>query len=254
MRIIIITQDDPFYLAENLDYLFASLPSYAEVVGCVVGSVSPFGKKESLLQKALTTQRIFGTGFFLRYAMRYVLAKINPRKKVLKVLKKHGIERLELFDSINSPASLDLLRARKPDLLISIAGNEIFRQPLIDLASKGCLNLHTALLPKYRGLMPSFWVLKNREKETGVSVYYVDEGIDSGPIVVQKRIELNGMSQEKLILHSKRIGMNAILEAVDLIQNDKVLLIRNADCEKSYYSFPTREDVIAFGKAGAKFY
>ncbi len=102
--------------------------------------------------------------------------------------------------------------------------------------------------------MPSFWVLKNREKETGVSVFYVDEGIDSGPIVVQKRIELNGMSQENLIRHSKRLGMDAIIEAVYLIQNDKVMLITNEDSEKSYYSFPTREDVIAFKKAGAKFY
>ena len=45
--------------------------------------------------------------------------------------------------------------------LISILGNQIFKKPLIELAPKGCINLHTALLPKYRGLMPTFWVLKN---------------------------------------------------------------------------------------------
>ena len=60
MRIIIITQDDPFYLAENLDYFFAKLPAHVEVVGCVVASASPFGKKESFFDKALKTAKIFG--------------------------------------------------------------------------------------------------------------------------------------------------------------------------------------------------
>jgi len=55
------------------------------------------------------------------------------------------------------------------------------------LAPKGCLNLHSALLPKYRGLMPSFWVLKNNENKTGVSVFFVDKGIDSGPIFSAKK-------------------------------------------------------------------
>ncbi len=56
----------------------------------------------------------------------------------------------------------------KPDMLISILGNQIFKKPLINLAPKGCLNLHTALLPKYRrGLMSTFWVLKNNEQVAG---------------------------------------------------------------------------------------
>jgi methionyl-tRNA formyltransferase len=58
--------------------------------------------------------------------------------------------------SINSKYSLAIIKSYNPDLLISIAGNQIFKQPLIELATKGCLNLHTALLPKYCGLMPSF--------------------------------------------------------------------------------------------------
>ena len=66
-------------------------------------------------------------------------------------------------------------------------GNQIFKKQIIELAPKGCINLHTALLPKYRGLMPTFWVLKNNEKYTGVSVFFVDKGIDSGPIIVQRK-------------------------------------------------------------------
>lgn len=254
MRVLIITQDDPFYLAENLDYLFSNLPTSAEVVGCIVSNVSPFGKKESFIAKSLKTLRIFGLVFFVRYALKYIAAKFNKAKKVEHSLKKHNIPRIDLEQSINSQASLDKIRSYRPDLLISIAGNEIFKKPLIDLAPQGCLNLHTALLPKYRGLMPSFWVLKNKEKSTGVSVFFVDEGIDSGPILVQKEVPLKGMTQEKLIKVSKKVGMDAIIEAVQKIQAGDVATMPNNDVDMSYYHFPTKEDVRVFRSVGARFF
>jgi methionyl-tRNA formyltransferase len=55
MKIVIITQDEPFYLADNLRYLIKILPKHSNIVGCVVNDVSPFGKKETFLQKAKKT-------------------------------------------------------------------------------------------------------------------------------------------------------------------------------------------------------
>ncbi|MDA7655077.1 formyltransferase family protein [Akkermansiaceae bacterium] len=254
MKIVIITQDDPFYLAKNLKYLINRLPAYVNIVGCVVGDVSPFGKKENIFLKAKKTFEVFGLAFFMRYSVRFFLAKIIPRAKVLSVLKEYGVPRIELDGSINSKVSLSMIKSYEPDLLVSILGNEIFKTELINLAPKGCINLHTALLPKYRGLMPSFWVLKNQEKETGVSVFFVDEGIDSGPIIVQKRISLAGMTLEKLIKKTKKIGMDAIVEAINLIERDAVELIPNNDTDKTYFTFPTREDVCGFRSKGGKFF
>jgi len=254
MKIVIITQDDPFYLGPNIDYLLSELPDYAQVVACIVTNVSPFGKKESFLAKAIKTLQVFGIGFFVRYAIRFIRTRISSRDSVLAVLKRHAIPLLSLSSSINSEASLNLLHSYEPDLLVSIAGNEIFRQPLIELAPLGCLNLHTALLPKYRGLMPSFWVLKNQEHKTGVSIFFVDEGIDSGPILVQKEIEISGMTQEELIRQTKRLGMDGILEAIDKLHLGDRSVIENDDAKKTYYSFPTHEDVKEFRKVGARFY
>tara|TARA_B100001939_G_scaffold347979_1_gene371784 strand:+ start:22239 stop:23003 length:765 start_codon:yes stop_codon:yes gene_type:complete len=254
MNIIIITQDDPFYLGKNLDFLLKNFPSHSKVVGCVVTQVSPFGKRESFLQKAIKTWKLFGTFFFLRYAFRYICAKLYRKYIVYNVLARYGVPVIKLQGSLNKPESLNLLRSYSPDLLISIAGNEIFKKPLIDLAPKGCLNLHTALLPKYRGLMPSFWVLKNGEKETGVTVFFVDEGIDSGPIIVQKCVEIGNMSQEQLIQHTKHLGMKAIIEAINKIHTGNYELIENDDTQKSYYSFPTKQDVQEFRARGARFY
>jgi len=138
--------------------------------------------------------------------------------------------------------------------LVSILGNQIFKNNIIKLAPKGCINLHTALLPKYRGLMPTFWVLKNNEEFTGVSVFFVDEGIDSGPIIVQKKVKIGNISQSSLIEITKKLGMDAIIEAIDLIDNDKFNLITNNDNEMTYYTFPSREDVIEFKRKGKKFF
>jgi methionyl-tRNA formyltransferase len=255
MNVVVITQDDPFYLAENLDYLFTNLSQNISITGCVLADVSPFGKQETFMKKAIKTYSIFGFLFLIHYAFKYICNKLNQAKKVVMILNKHHIPIIQLNGSINSEQSLSTIKSCNPDLLISIAGNQIFKQPLIDLAPEGCLNLHTALLPRYRGLMPSFWVLKNNEKETGVSVFFVDKGIDSGPILVQKHIPItDNMTQSQLIKISKKIGMDAIIEAIYLIQKGNYAFIPNPDEEKTYYSFPTRKDVKEFRKAGRRFY
>ena len=57
------------------------------------------------------------------------------------------------------------------------------------IPSLGCINVHCSLLPKYRGLMPSFWTLFYKEKYTGVSIFLMNEYIDDGPIIYQKKLK-----------------------------------------------------------------
>ena len=253
MKIIIITQNEPFYLSQNLKYLFGVLPKDVKVVGCAVNSVSPFGKKESFFRKSIKTLNIFGSVFFMYYFMKFVFSKLfKPPLK--KLLKDNRIPEIHLEGNINSQTNLAIIRSYSPDLLVSILGNQIFKKPLIDLAPQGCINLHTALLPKYRGLMPTFWVLKNNETHTGVSVFFVDEGIDSGPIIVQQKVEIGNRTQAALIKHTKKIGMELIAEAITTIKKGNLELIPNPDSQMSYYSFPTRKDVQEFKRAGKKFF
>lgn len=254
MRIVLLTQDEPFYLAKSIDYLAKNLPDKAIIVSAVLFDVSPFGKKESFTDKAKKTYSIFGFRFFCYYTYKFLVNYWNSNTNVPTILKRNKIEEVRLKKSVNHKESLDLISSFKPDLLISIAGNQIFKSDLINLAPKGCLNLHTALLPKYRGLMPSFWVLKNSETKTGVSVFFVDEGIDSGPILVQKEIEIGSQTQEELIKASKKLGMIAIIEAIELIQKGDYALLENPDSEKTYFSFPNKEDVKEFYKIGKRFF
>ncbi|UBM57896.1 formyl transferase [Marinilongibacter aquaticus] len=254
MRILILTQDDPFFLAKNIRFLLNKLPKGAEVVGTVLFDVSPFGKRESLKDKMKKTYDIFGFSFFVYYGIKYVLAKLNPLHSVAKTMKEFNIPIIQLEGNVNSPKNLEIIQSYKPDLLVSIGGNQIFRRPLLDSATHGCINLHTAPLPKYRGLMPSFWVMRFNETHTGVSVFFVDEGIDSGPILVQKIVEIGDRSQEELIKYTKQIGMESIIECIEKIQSGQYELIPNNEEEMTYYSFPTKEDVRAFKANGKRFY
>ncbi|HFU74941.1 MAG TPA: formyl transferase [Arcobacter sp.] len=254
MKIVIITQDEPFYLVDNLKYLVENLPNHSKIVGCVVNEVSPFGKKETFFQKVKKTYDVFGLNFFLYYSFKFLKSKLNTSENITSFLEKNDIDKITLTKPINNEESVQIIKEYQPDLLVSILGNQIFKEPIINLAPKGCINLHTALLPKYRGLMPSFWVLKNDEKYTGVSVFFVDEGIDSGPIIVQEKVEIGNRTQEELIIHTKKLGMDAIIKSINLIENDSVVLIENNDDEMTYYSFPTREDVNLFLQRGKRFF
>lgn len=254
MKIVLLTQNDPFFLAETFKYFFSKLPKHMHVVACVVFEPSPFGKKLSTFGKVKKTIHTFGFGFFLHFAIKLVLNKLNPNKSVNQVLRQYGAYKIILNKNINHNESLSKIDSFKPDVLVSVTGNQIFRKPLLELAPYGCINLHSSLLPKYRGIMPSFWVLKNKEEKTGVSVFFVNEGIDTGPILVQKEILIGNRTQDQLIRDSKMIGMDAIVESLTLIDAGAFELQENDDNHMTYFSFPTKRDVAEFKKNGKKFY
>ena len=254
MRLVILTQDERSVLPEAIDYLLRRLDQDVEVVGAVIFSASPFGKSESVLTKVKKVVSIFGLRFAIQYSLASAAQIFFGRGSVKHVLSEHGVEIIKAGENINSSQELEVLASYDADIFVSITGNQIFKRPLIDLPKLGILNLHTALLPKYRGLMPTFWVLKNCEKETGVSVFWVDEGIDSGPIVAQKRILLcPTISQRALVKATKILGMEAIIEAINKSKTGDESVISNDDQQSSYYKFPSTEDVREFRKNASFF-
>lgn len=151
--------------------LHAGLPNDIEWVGTVLFEVSPFGKRESFIAKMKKTLDVFGLEFFIYFSLKFIKSKLTPGHSVKAVLSQASVPLFTLEGSINSAENLQILSDLKADLFVSIGGNQVFKRALLDIPTQGTINLHTALLPKYRGLMPSFWVLKNQEKYTGVSVF-----------------------------------------------------------------------------------
>jgi methionyl-tRNA formyltransferase len=91
----------------------------------------------------------------------------------------------------NDPAFVAAMAKLKPDFLFSIYYRHMLKKPLLDLPSRGALNLHGSLLPRYRGRCPVNWVLINGETETGVTLHYMEEKPDKGDIVAQRRVPIS---------------------------------------------------------------
>jgi methionyl-tRNA formyltransferase len=253
MRVLILTQNERIVLPKYIGYFLKNIPQEVEIVGAVIFPASPFGKKESELEKILKVFKVFGLGFFLNYGWKFFISILTNRS-VVNEIKKNNINIIETEGSINSQTNLSKLKAFKPDLLISLTANQIFKRKLIDLAPKGCLNLHSALLPLNRGLFPTFWALKNGEQKTGVSVFYVDEGIDSGPILVQKEVLIKKRNLNWLIKECKKVGMDAVIEALHKILSNEAETMENDHEKSTYNSFPDSNDVKEFLNNGNKLY
>jgi len=87
-------------------------------------------------------------------------------------------------------AFIDELRAFKPDIIVVAAYGKILPKAILDMPKYGCINVHTSLLPDYKGAAPIQWAVLNGEKETGVTIMYMDEGCDTGDIISAERIAI----------------------------------------------------------------
>lgn len=104
------------------------------------------------------------------------------------------------------------LRESKPDLLVVVAYGQILPQAILDVPPHGCLNVHTSLLPKYRGAAPIQWAIANGDAETGVTIMQMDAGLDTGPILSIRRTPILP-TDDSQILHDRLAQLGAELLA-----------------------------------------
>jgi len=253
MKILILTQDDYLYLNRFMRSLIHRLEEQENELAVATFSASPFGKKLSTTQKLLQTLEIFGFRFFIYYTILFCFRRLFT-PGIVKICKQTNVRHFSIIGSINSHDNIEELAKENFDLIVSLSGNQIFKSNLLATSKYGCINLHCSQLPKYRGLMPSFWSIANGESETAATVFQVDEGIDSGPIILQQSVDITSMSQRRVILTTKEIGCNLLVEVIKLFQEGKVVYKDNPDHLSSYYGFPNREDVKKFLKSGGKFF
>ena len=156
---------------------------------------------------------------------------------------------------INQKETLRLIKELRPDIIVSLFFNQILGRELIELPVKGCLNLHPALLPKYRGVSPIFWALVNGEEKVGLTIHYIEKKVDSGDILMQKEIPIQaGDTEDSLFWKSALLG-NKLLTAVfeEMKKGSPKRRPQNSE-EATYFSWPTRQAVKKFRKNGRKFY
>ena len=93
-------------------------------------------------------------------------------------------------NSVKTEETLNLVRELNPDLIVVVAYGKILPKELIDIPKYGVINVHSSLLPKYRGAAPIHAAIINGEKETGVTIMYIAEELDAGDMILQGKTEI----------------------------------------------------------------
>ena len=117
----------------------------------------------------------------------------------------------------SDPAFVERLRALAPDVGVVVAYGHILKPDLLALPRHGMINLHPSLLPELRGAAPVEWAILNGLKQTGVTIVQMDEGLDSGPILLQIRHDIDlEVTGGELSEHLSEMGAQALVEALAL--------------------------------------
>ena len=247
MRVVIITQNEPFAVPVLLEEL---LGRRADRVAAIA-LAPPTSKRESFPQLLRRWWSAFGPVTFLRYALAYTRARLRG-PSVRSIAQKYSVPVIEAPD-VNAPGFLRRLRDLHADLVISVACPQLFRRELLELPPKGCINVHSGPLPRYRGQLPTFWALFNREPTTAVTVHFMNKGIDDGLIILQAEVPIpQDETQARLMRRCKRIGGRLLAEAIDLLEQGEVETLPNPAEDATYYSFPTPDEARKFRKEGGR--
>lgn len=120
------------------------------------------------------------------------------------------------------PEIIQKIKDLKPDVIVSCAYGQILNEEILNIAPYGVINVHASLLPKYRGAAPINWAILNGETETGVTIMKAELGLDSGPVILQKKCTIS--ENETSVDLTKKLsvlGAEALMEAIELIKDRK---------------------------------
>ena len=189
--------------------------------------------------------------------------KPNMRGKKIKFtpVKEYALEHdIPVYQpkSVRTEETLDLIREMNPDLIVVVAYGKILPQELIDIPKLGVINVHSSLLPKYRGAAPIHAAIIHGEEESGVTIMYIAEELDAGDIIMTGKTPIT--EEDTLAtLHDRlmEIGATTLLDAVNKIgdgtapripqDHEKATFVKpfkKEDCELTWGD--TKENIFTF--------
>ena len=157
-------------------------------------------------------------------------------------------------EKLNTPEAFEKLRAAAPDLLIVAAYGKILRRNVLDLPPLGCVNVHASLLPRYRGAAPANWCIVRGERAAGVTIMRMEEGLDTGPMLLQRQLEIGAEETAgELIARLAPLGAGALAESIALWRRGELAETPQLESEATLAPILTKEDgAIDFAKPAAE--
>jgi methionyl-tRNA formyltransferase len=171
-----------------------------------------------------------------RPAGRGLKARPSPVKELAEELG------LSVFQPERVNREVQRIRAWKPDALVAAAYGQILSKELLEVPRLGSINLHASLLPKYRGAAPIQWAIIQGETITGVTTFLMDEGLDTGPILLQRSLPISdedtaGTLEERLA----KLGAGLMIETLRGLEAGTLVPRAQDDSQASYAPKITKE-------------
>lgn len=162
----------------------------------------------------------------------FIMVRYDKRDPILlRLAGEHGIS-VEICDNVNSRLFIEHVKEYDADLFVSMSFNQIFKTELINLPRYKTINCHAGKLPFYRGRNILNWALINDEKEFGITVHYMDEGIDTGDIILQEVYPITDDDDYRTLLMRAYDGCATVLyRAIKMIQGNSISPIKQAEVD-----------------------
>lgn len=142
---------------------------------------------------------------------------------VKEVAEEAGIEVYQPV-KIREPENLEILKRIDPDVIVVVAFGQLIPKSILDLPKYGCVNVHASLLPAYRGAAPIQWAVINGEEESGVTTMRMDTGLDTGDMLLQKKIRLaDDETGGSLFDRLMEVGSETLLETLKGLEEGSII-------------------------------
>ena len=161
-------------------------------------------------------------------------------------VKTAALERgLQVFqpETLKNEALLPLLEQTRPDAVVVAAYGKLLPQYVLGFPPLGCINVHASLLPKYRGAAPINWAVINGERESGVTIMYMEKGLDTGDLLLAVRTPIAD-DDTAGTLHDRlaALGADALVHALALLEAGRITPVKQDDSLHTYAPMLSRDD------------
>lgn len=257
MKIEFLTQNDPMYVLPFFDEFFRNYHNRFEISGVFYSRVMGRRKRLQLSRELLS---LYGLTGFVRLVCRVTLARLLGKLPADKQSASfHSLEQLcrafdVPFSRVKNPNDAEFVsevRRRGADVIVSVACPYILRAAILGVPPRGCLNIHHAPLPNYKGMMPTFWQMFHGERSVGLTIHYMVPKVDEGASLLQESLQIQpNETLDHLIRRSKRLGAHCMARVLGGIESGtaKPTVLDNA--KGSYFTFPTIAEIREFHRKG----
>lgn len=159
----------------------------------------------------------------------------NIYSRLAMITNNNGIPFNRIKD-FSSDVFINELISKKPDLIVVCHFQKLIKHNVITIPKFGCINLHPSLLPKYRGMSPQHWPIINGDKKTGITVHFIDDGVDTGDIIIQQEMEIKSDETVFQLQNRFKIVYGSIVRtAIEKIELGTNSFIKQSHLPGSYY-------------------